>query len=151
MSLEIIINNDIKSAMLARDKKKLEALRAIKAALLLEKTGKDTSGGEIPDEVEFKLLHKLVKQRRDTAEIYEREGRADLAEEERFQLGIIEAYLPKQMGEQEITTNIKRIIAELGVTSPKEMGKVMQAASKAMAGKADNKTISVIVKQLLEQ
>lgn len=151
MSLEIIINNDIKAAMLARDKKKLEALRAIKAALLLEKTGKDTSGGEIPDEVEFKLLHKLVKQRRDTAEIYEREGRADLADEERFQLGIIETYLPMQMSDSEITANIKTIIAELGATSPKEMGKVMQAASKAMAGKADNKTISVIVKQLLEQ
>lgn len=149
MSLEIIINNDIKAAMLARDKRKLEALRAIKAALLLEKTGKDTSGGEIPGEVEFKLLHKLVKQRRETAEIYNREGRADLAEEELYQLSIIEAYLPQQMGEDEIKEHIERIVKEVGATTAKDMGKVMQAASKELAGKADNKTISVIVKQLL--
>ncbi len=149
MSLEIIINNDIKAAMLARDKRKLEALRAIKAALLLEKTGKDTSGGEIPDEVEFKLLHKLVKQRRDTAEIYERENRTDLAEEERYQLSIIEAYLPQQMSEEEIMEHVKRIITEVGATSIKDMGKVMQAASKELAGKADNKAISVAIKQTL--
>ncbi|HBZ66784.1 MAG TPA: glutamyl-tRNA amidotransferase [Bacteroidales bacterium] len=149
MSLEIIINNDIKAAMLARDKRKLEALRAIKAALLLEKTGKDTSGGEIPDEVEFKMLHKLVKQRRDTAEIYEHENRADLAEEERYQLSIIETYLPQQMSEEEILKHVKRIITELGATSVKDMGKVMQAASKELAGKADNKTISVAIKQTL--
>lgn len=149
MSLEIIINNDIKAAMLARDKRKLEALRAIKAALLLEKTGKDTSGGEIPGEVEFKLLHKLVKQRRETAEIYNREGRADLAEEELYQLSIIEAYLPQQMGEDEVKEHIERIVKEVGATTAKDMGKVMQAASKELAGKADNKTISVIVKQLL--
>lgn len=149
MSLEIIINNDIKAAMLARDKRKLEALRAIKAALLLEKTGKDTAGGEIPDEVEFKLLHKLVKQRRDTAELYERENRTDLAEEERYQLSIIETYLPQQMSEEEIMEHVKRIITEVGATSIKDMGKVMQAASKELAGKADNKAISVAIKQTL--
>lgn len=149
MSLEIIINNDIKSAMLARDKRKLEALRAIKAALLLEKTGKDTSGGEIPGEVEFKLLHKLVKQRRDTAEIYDREGRADLADEERYQLSIIETYLPQQLSDDEIKTEIEKIIAQTGASSIKDMGRVMQAAATALAGKADNKTISVIVKQIL--
>ncbi|MDD2965757.1 MAG: GatB/YqeY domain-containing protein [Bacteroidales bacterium] len=149
MALEIIINNDIKAAMLARDKRKLEALRAVKAALLLEKTGKDTSGGEIPDEVEFKLLHKLIKQRRDTAEIYEKEGRADLADEERYQLSIIEAYLPQQLSEEDIKTEIEKIVAETGAASIKDMGKVMQAASKALAGKADNKTISVVVKQVL--
>ena len=149
MSLEILINNDIKAAMLAKDRRKLESLRAIKAALLLEKTGKDTSGGEIPAEVEFKLLHKLVKQRRDSAEIYVAQNRQDLAEEELFQLSIIEAYLPKMMSDDEIRDEIKRIVTESGATSMKDMGKIMGIASKELAGKADNKTVSVIVKEIL--
>lgn len=149
MSLEILINNDIKAAMLAKDRRKLESLRAIKAALLLEKTGKDTSGGEIPVEVEFKLLHKLVKQRRDSAEIYTSQNRHDLAEEELFQLSIIETYLPAMLSDEEIKAEIQRIVSETGATSIKDMGKVMGIASKELAGKADNKTVSVIVKQVL--
>ena len=94
-------------------------------------------------------MHKLIKQRRDTAEIYEKEGRADLADEERYQLSIIEAYLPQQLSEEDIKTEIEKIVAETGAASIKDMGKVMQAASKALAGKADNKTISVVVKQVL--
>ncbi|MDO9512650.1 MAG: GatB/YqeY domain-containing protein [Bacteroidales bacterium] len=149
MSLEILINNDIKSAMLAKDKRKLEALRAIKAGLLLEKTGKDTSGGEIPEEVEMKLIHKLVKQRRDSAEIFIQQNRQDLADDELFQLSIIEAYLPQQLSPEEIKTTVEKIIVQTGASSIKDMGKVMGIATKELAGKADNKSISEIIKQLL--
>jgi uncharacterized protein YqeY len=149
MSLEILINNDIKAAMLAKDRRKLESLRAIKAALLLEKTGKDTSGGEIPAEVEFKLLHKLVKQRRDSAEIFATQNRQDLADEELYQLSIIETYLPAMLSDDEVRAEVKRIITESGATSMKDMGKVMGLASKELAGKADNKTVSLIVKEVL--
>lgn len=149
MGLEIQINNDIKAAMLARDKKKLEALRAIKAALLLEKTGKDTSSGEIPETVEMKILQKLVKQRKESAAIYREKNRVEMAEDEEFQSGIIERYLPEQMSEAEIEEIIAGIIAETGATTIKDMGRVMGMASKKLAGKADNKTISLIVKQKL--
>jgi uncharacterized protein YqeY len=149
MSLEKQINDDIKQAMLARDKRKLEALRAIKAALLLEKTGKDVSGGEIPEEVEMKLLQKLVKQRKESAQIYNEKGRNELAEEEFYQAGIIEEYLPKQMSDEEIKEEVEKIIKETGATTMKDMGRVMGAASKKLAGKADNKKISVLVKQIL--
>ena len=102
MNLEKLINNDIKSAMLAKDKRKLAALRAIKAALLLEKTGKDVSSGEIPESVELALLQKLVKQRRESADLYKNQNRPDLAEEEVYQAEVIQAYLPEQMSEEEI-------------------------------------------------
>jgi uncharacterized protein len=149
MNLEIIINEDIKQAMLAKDMRKLGALRAIKAALLLEKTGKDVSSGEIPESVELKLLQKLVKQRRESAAIYSEKGRTDMAEEEIYQADIIENYLPKQMGEEEVVALVKEIIAETGASSIKDMGRVMGAASKKAAGKADNQFISRIVKELL--
>lgn len=149
MGLEIQINNDIKAAMLARDKKKLEALRAIKAALLLEKTGKDTSSGEIPETVEMKILQKLVKQRKESAAIYREKNRVEMAEDEEFQSSIIERYLPEQMSEAEIEEIIASIIAETGASTIKDMGRVMGMASKKLAGKADNKTISLIVKQKL--
>ncbi len=149
MKLEIIINEDIKRAMLAKDMRKLGALRAIKAALLLEKTGKDVSSGEIPESVELKLLQKLVKQRRESAAIYTEKGREDMAEEEVYQADIIENYLPKQMGEDEVVTLVKEIIAETGASSIKDMGRVMGAASKKAAGRADNQFISKIVKELL--
>jgi uncharacterized protein YqeY len=149
MALEIQINNDIKAAMLARDKKKLEALRAIKAALLLEKTGKDVSSGEIPESVEMKILQKLVKQRKESAAIYREKARIDMAEEEEFQARIIEQYLPEQMSEEEIAEIIAGIISETGASTIKDMGRVMGMASKKLAGKADNKTISIIVKQKL--
>jgi len=149
MQLEILINNDIKQAMLSKDKAKLEALRAIKAALLLEKTGKDTSSLEIPDEVELKLLQKLVKQRRESAEIYIAQNRPDLAEPELFQASIIEKYLPEQMSEEELRRIVQQIITKTGAQSIKDMGKVMGAATKELAGKADNKAVADIIKQLL--
>jgi len=150
MELEKLINNDIKQAMLAKDKDKLEALRAIKAALLLEKTGKDTSSGEIPDGVELKMLQKLVKQRRESAEIYSTQGRQDLADQEIFQANIIEKYLPEQMSEEDIKAILVVIIARVGAKEQKDLGKVMGLAAKELAGKTDNKTISRIIKSLLE-
>ncbi len=151
MSLEIVINNDIKTAMIAKDKKKLAALRAIKAALLLEKTGKDISGGEIPESVEMKLLQKQVKQRKEAAELYHQQNRADLAEDEEYQAGIIEAYLPQQMDEETLKTEVQIIVEETGANSMKDMGKVMGIASKKFAGQADNKLISAMVKELLSK
>ncbi|MFA8301419.1 MAG: GatB/YqeY domain-containing protein [Hyphomicrobiales bacterium] len=149
MSLEKQINSDIKSAMLSKDKRKLDALRAIKAALLLEKTGKDVSFGEIPETVELKLLQKLVKQRKEAADLYREQGREDLLDEEVYQAEIIEAYLPKQMSDEELLTAVKTIVEEVGASSVKDMGKVMGIASKKLAGKADNKKISTIIKDLL--
>ncbi len=149
MSLEITINDDIKQAMLARDKRKLNALRAIKAALLLEKTGTDVSGAEVPESVELKLLQKLVKQRKESAILYKEQNRADLADEEVFQASIIEKYLPAQLGVSEISELVKKIIDETGASTMKDMGRVMGMASKQLAGKADNKTVSGIVKELL--
>ena len=149
MSLEVTINDDIKQAMLARDKKKLEALRAIKAALLLEKTGDSIGGAEIPESVELKLLQKLVKQRKESSTLYKDQGRADLAEDEDYQAGIIEKYLPEQMGIDEVQQIISDIVKQTGASTMKDMGKVMGMASKQLAGKADNKTVSGIVKQLL--
>jgi len=148
MSLEKAINDDIKTAMLARDKKKLEALRAVKAAILLAKTDKGSEGG-ISDNAEMKILQKLVKQRKDSADLYQSQGRTDLVEEENFQLSVIEKYLPEQMSEDEIRQHIQDIIKETGVDSMKDMGRVMEMASKKLAGKTDNKLISSIVKEQL--
>ena len=149
MELEKLINEDIKQAMIHKDKDKLEALRAIKAAMLLEKTGKDVTGGIIPETVELKMLQRLVKQRRESAEVYKAQGRPDLAEQEIFQASIIEKYLPEQLSDDEIIALVKKIIADSGATGIKDMGRVMGLASKAVAGKADNKVISEIVKKLL--
>lgn len=148
MSLELKINNDIKAAMLARNAEKLEALRAVKAALLLEKA-KEGAPDEMGEEAELKILQKLVKQRRESAEIYSQANRQDLAGKELFDASIIETYLPQQLSEEEVTHVIKSIIAQTGASTVKDMGKVMGAASKELAGKADNKMISVIVKALL--
>ena len=150
MSLEKKINEDLKQAMRDKDKRKLSALRAIKSALLIEKTNKDqTSGEEIPESVEMQLLQKQVKQRKESAEQYEEQGRTDLAEEEKFQASIIEKYLPDQMDEQHLENEIKAIIDEVGAASMQDMGKVMGIATKRLAGKAENKKISEIVKSLL--
>lgn len=149
MELEKLINDDIKQAMLSKDKEKLEALRAIKAALLLEKTGKDVSSGEIPDEVELKLLQKLVKQRKESAELYKAQNRQDLADVELFQASIIEKYLPAQMSEEELIALLKQIVEKTGASSIKDMGKVMGIASRELAGKADNKTVAELIKQIL--
>lgn len=145
MTLTERIDADIKSAMLAKEKEKLEALRAIKSALLLAKT----SGDNISPETEIKLLQKLVKQRKETAEIYKSQNRTDLEQIELFQANIIENYLPAPMSTEELKEFIKNIINQTGATSVKDMGKVIGLASKELAGKADNKTISDIVKQLL--
>jgi len=148
MSLENQINEDIKAAMRAKDKKTLEALRAVKSAILLAKTDKG-SEGEMAEDTGMKILQKLVKQRKDSADLYTSQNRADLAEDEIFQLAVIEKYLPAQMGEDEIKKAVAEIIAETGASSMKDMGKVMGMASKKLAGKADNKLISNIVRQSL--
>ncbi|MBK6833273.1 MAG: GatB/YqeY domain-containing protein [Bacteroidetes bacterium] len=147
MTLEEKINGDIKSAMLAKEAGKLEALRAIKSAILLLKTSAEGHTAES----ELKSLQKMVKQRRETAEVYKTQSRADLAETEEFQANIIEAYLPKMMSEDEIKTALTAIIAESGASSAAEMGKVMGLANKAFAGKADNKIVSQLVKELLSK
>ena len=149
MALEHLINQDIKEAMLAKNRRKLEALRAIKAALLLEKTGGGRGDAEIPETVELKLLQKLVKQRRDTAKIYREQNRPELAEEEEYQASIIEKYLPEQMSEEEILAVVEKAIAETGASTMKDMGRVMGMVSKQLAGKADNKTVAALVKQKL--
>lgn len=147
MALEEKINADIKAAMLAKESAKLEALRAVKSAILLLKTSPEG----YTDETELKALQKMVKQRKETADVYNGQGRADLAEVELAQAAIIEVYLPKQMSEAEIKLEVEKIIAAVGATSPADMGKVMGAATKALAGKADGKVVSTIVKELLSK
>lgn len=139
------VNDDIKAAMLAREKDKLEAIRAIKAALLLAQT----SGEAVTEETELKLLQKLVKQRKESAEIYNSQNRKDLADKEIFEAEIIEKYLPKQLSEEELQKIIAEIISQNGITSIKEMGKAIGIANKQLAGKADGKSIAEMVKKLL--
>lgn len=148
MSLFDKINEYIKAAMLAKEKEKLEALRAVKAAFLLAKTEKGASDVLAPD-TEIKIVQKLVKQRKETAEIYQTQNRADLAEKELFEASVIEQYLPKQMGVDELRTILKGIIEKVGAKAPSDMGKVMGVATKELAGKADGKLISETVKNLL--
>jgi uncharacterized protein len=148
MELEIRINEEIKKAMLAREQERLEALRAIKAAILLEKT-KEGATGVMGEEAELKILQKLVKQRRESADIYAGANREDLAKKELFEASVIETFLPKQLSVEEVTEKITMIITQSGATTIKDMGKVMGMASKELAGKADNKSISEIVKKLL--
>jgi uncharacterized protein len=147
MALEEKINADIKSAMLAKEAAKLEALRAVKSAILLLKT----SAEGLTDETETKALQKMVKQRKETADLYITQNRKDLADVELSQAAVIEAYLPQQMSEDEIKSEIAKIIATTGAASPADMGKVMGVASKQLAGKADGKLISTIVKELLSK
>lgn len=149
MSLEITINSDIKAAMMAKDKRKLEALRAIKAALLIIKTGKDTQFAEIPEELELKTLQKLIKQRKESAVMYKEQNRTEQYEEEIYQAEIIETYLPAQMTEEDVAKVVTDIIAQTGANSMKDMGKVMGMAAKQLAGKTDNSLVSRIVKDKL--
>lgn len=146
MSLTDKINADIKSAMLAKEKEKLEALRAIKSALLLEAT---KGAGEVTADAENKILQKMYKQRMEAAEIYKTQGRADLEGAEVFQANIIKTYLPEQMSEDQIRAVIKEVIAQVGATSAADMGKVMGPSMGKLQGKADGKVISAIVKELL--
>lgn len=148
MSLFDQISNDIKTAMLARDKQRLEALRGIKKEFIEAKTAKG-SDGELHDDVALKILAKMAKQRRESAQIYSEQNRPDLAEPELAEAAVIESYLPQPMSDAELEEAIKAIIAEVGATSVKEMGKVMGVASKKLAGKADGKAISEKVKVLL--
>lgn len=145
MSLEEKINADIKSAMLAKEAQKLEALRAIKSAIILLKT----SAEGLTLESEIKAVQKMVKQRKETAELYISQNRQDLADVELAQATIIEAYLPAQMSNDELRATIKEIIVSVGASSPADMGKVMGVASKQLSGKADGKAISTLVKELL--
>ena len=147
MALEEKINADIKSAMLAKEASKLEALRAIKSAILLLKTSPEG----LNDDTEMKALLKMVKQRKETAELYITQNRKDLADVELAQAAVIEVYLPQQMSEEDIKAEVAKIITAVGATSPADMGKVMGAASKQLAGKADGKVISGIVKELLSK
>ncbi len=148
MSLIEQISNDIKAAMLAKEKEKLEAIRSVKAALLLAQTEKGAAE-ELTADAEIKILQKLVKQRKDAAEMYKANNRAELYEKEVFEAGIIEKYLPQQLSEAEITANVKAIVAQVGAKGPQDMGKVMGVASKQMAGKAEGKLISQVVKDVL--
>lgn len=148
MNLFDIISEDIKKAMLARDKVKLDTVRGIKKEFLEAKTAKG-GDGELSDEVALKILNKMAKQRKESAEIFIQQNRKDLADEELAQLAVVESYLPKQLSESEVEAELKLIIAETGASSAKEMGKVMGVASKRLNGKADGKLISEIVKKLL--
>lgn len=148
MSLEQKVMTELKTAMLAKDEKALRSLRAIKAAILLAKTSEGASG-EIKEEDEIKLLQKLVKQRKDSLEIYQQQNRSDLAQKEIEEIEVIEKFLPKQFSAEELKSELQSIITEVGAASPADMGKVMGVATKKFAGKADGKTISALVKELL--
>jgi uncharacterized protein len=150
MNLEQNIMAELKTAMLAKDEKTVRSLRAIKAAIIVAKTA-EGAGGELRAEDELKLLQKLVKQRKDSLEIFEKQNRADLAVKEKEEIEVIEKFLPKQMSEDELRSEISKVITESGASSPADMGKVMGLANKQLAGKADGKTISAIVKELLSK
>ena len=147
MSFTDMINADIKSAMLAKEKEKLAALRDIKSKLLLEATS--GTGGEVTEEVAMKICMKLHKQRMETYELYIKQNREDLAEEELFQAKVIEAYLPQMLSEEEVRYEVQAAIAQVGAAGPQDMGKVMGLLTGKLAGKADGKMISALVKEEL--
>ena len=148
MSLKTQIDNDIKAAMLAKNKDELTALRSIKSMILLAETEKGGSG-DLALDIEGKLLMKAAKQRKESAEIFQKEGRDDLAKKELVEYEVISRYLPKQLTEEEISAELKKIIEQVGAKGPQDMGKVMGTATKQLAGKADGKVISELVKKLL--
>lgn len=148
MSLSENIQQEMKKAMLAKDQASLRGLRAIKSAILIAQTEKGAAK-ELSPEQEMQLLQKLIKQRKDSLEIFEKENREELAQKEREEITVIQKFLPEQMGEEEIRKVVQDIISSTGATSIKDMGKVMGAATKRLSGKADNKTISGIVKSML--
>ena len=148
MGLKEQIDADIKKAMLARSKGELEALRGIKSLILLAETDKSASS-ELSVEVENKLLLKAAKQRKESADIFQQQSRLDLAEKELFQLNIISRYLPKQLSEAELESELKGILVQVGAKGPQDIGKVMAVATKTLTGKADGKVISELVKKLL--
>lgn len=150
MSLFDTVSNDIKSAMLAKDRVKLDALRGIKKEFIEAKTAKG-GNGELSDDVALKILAKMVKQRRESAAIYQEQNRPELAESELAEAAVIEAYMPKQLSDEELTAELQAIIVEVGAAGPQEMGKVMGVASKRLAGRADGRAISTKVKELLSK
>ena len=148
MALEQTIMAEMKQAMLAKDEKTLRAVRAIKAAIILAKTS-EGSGGVLKEEDEVKMLQKLVKQRKDSLAIYEQQNRTDLAQKEQEEIEVIERFLPKQLSNEELKEKVRAIISSTGASSPADMGKVMGVATKQLAGVADGKAISAMVKELL--
>jgi uncharacterized protein len=150
MALEQKVMADLKTAMLAKDEGALRGLRAIKAAIIIAKTS-EGAGGELKEEEETKLLQKLVKQRKDSLEIYQQQNRADLAKKEEEEIAVIEKFLPKQLDEVALKAAVSKIIAETGASSPADIGKVMGLATKQLAGQADGKTISAVAKELLSK
>lgn len=150
MSLEQKVMAALKTAMLAKNEGGLRGLRAIKAAIILAKTS-EGAGGELKEEDETKLLQKLIKQRKDSLEIYQQQQRADLAQKEQEEIAVIEEFLPRQLSPEELKVALSKIIAETGASSPADIGKVMGAATKQLAGQADGKTISAAVKELLSK
>jgi uncharacterized protein YqeY len=150
MSLEQKVMADLKTAMLAKDEKGLRSLRAIKAAIILAKTS-EGAGGEIQPAEEIKLLQKLVKQRKDSLAIYQQQNRPDLAKKEEEEIEVIEKFLPASMSPEELKAVLSEIIAEVGAVSQSDMGKVMGAATKKLAGRADGKTIGAMAKELLNK
>jgi uncharacterized protein YqeY len=148
MGLEQKVMTELKTAMLAKNEAALRGLRAIKAAIILAKTS-EGANGELQEADETKLLQKLIKQRKDSLEIYEKQNREDLATKERDEIAVIEIFLPKQLSVEELKTIIEKIITETGASSPADMGKVMGVATKQLAGQADGKAISAVVKELL--
>ncbi|QHV98374.1 MULTISPECIES: GatB/YqeY domain-containing protein [Spirosoma] len=149
MALKQQIDADIKQAMLAKNQDKLRALRAIKSMILLEET-KEGGTGELKPEEETRILTKAVKQRKDSADIYRQQNRADLLATEETEIAIIEQYLPKQLSEDELKEKLQAIITRIGASAPSDMGKVMGVATKELAGQTDGKAISAAVKQLLQ-
>ena len=149
MSLKTKIEGEIKQAMLNKDKGRLTALRAIKSQILLAGTEKGAEAG-LSEEAEIKILQKQAKQRRDSLEIYTEQNRDDLAQIEKAELQVIEEFLPKQMSEDEVKAEVEKIIAQVGAKGSQDMGKVMGASTKALAGKADGKMISKLAKELLK-
>lgn len=147
MSLETKIATDLKTAMKAKDESAKRGIRAIKSALILAKT--DGSGTEMNEDLEIKILQKLIKQRKDSLSIFEKQDREDLAVVEREEIAVIEKYLPAQMSQEDLEAFLKKVITDTGASSMRDMGKVMSMASKQLAGKADGKTISLTVKKLL--
>ncbi len=150
MGLEQNVMAELKDAMKAKNEAALRGLRAIKAAIILAKTS-EGAGGELKEEDETKLLQKLVKQRRDSLEIFKQQSREDLAQKEQEEISVIEKFLPKQITGDELKSRLSAIISEIGATSPSDMGKVMAAATKQLAGVADGKAISAAVKELLSK
>lgn len=150
MGLEQKVMAELKTAMLAKDEGALRGLRAIKAAIIIAKTS-EGAGGELKEEDETRLLQKLVKQRKDSLEIYQQQNRADLAKKEEEEIAIIEKFLPKQLSLEDLKAALAKIIAETGASSSADIGKVMGVATKQLAGQADGKTISAVAKELLSK